>query len=641
MTQRVLGPSGSKRRRTRLLVLTALTTAAFTVFFVGASGATLTGSSFNTSNGDLTSTATNPSLHDWNPASGVNLGPIETITCPSTAPGAGTNCGLDLTGKNTDSNGNGDNAFGQGSKEDDVSPTVVFGSIPPSKDDLVRFYVNKEFAGNKQFLYLAWERTNLLGSAHMDFEFNQLFCDTSANPTNCSANGITPLRSAGDLLFDFDFGGSGQVDLAVHKWVVGTNNPSTDCQAISSGSNVSCWSPGTDLLTNGTAEGSVNAGPVTDNNPPNNPRTLDGSTKTTGGNTTVSSTFGEAGINLTDSGAFPAGTCETLGSASLKSRSSGNSFDSELKDFIAPIRVHISNCGEIKIIKHTNPRGVDKNFTYASGIPASSTCVSDATPVAFTLNDKAGVDSNPPVAGGNVEDCTNVPTGTYSLSEDAAPAGFSFNDFSCTSSGGGSATPTSSTTQQNTSISVVGGSVTTCTYTNNQLTGAIKVRKQSTKTGNAGLAGATIHIKDPNGTDIPGSPFTTPATGVICVDGLTTFGNYSVQETAAPTGFFLDDSASHTVNVTSNNAKCTDSSFTGGTWTFNDTPKTDLVVKVTSEFSGSGGSKSSIKCTHLVSGVATDISGSPVGIPTKVNPAELDSNGLAPDTYTCTVVIDP
>ena len=82
-----------------------------------------------------------------------------------------------------------------------AAPTVVNGSIPPSKDDLSRFYVNKERVGGQDFLYLAWERSNLLGSAHMDFELNQ-----DATP---SANGVTPVRTAGDLLIDFDFGGSG------------------------------------------------------------------------------------------------------------------------------------------------------------------------------------------------------------------------------------------------------------------------------------------------------------------------------------------------------------------------------------------------------------------------------------------------
>ena len=202
MTERVLGPSGSKRRQTRMLALVALIGAALTVFFVAASGAApLSGSSFDTAN----STLTDLTDHDWNPAGSPsgNIGPIDTISCGNTIPGGGANCGLDRVNSSLD------NAYGQGAKEDDANPTIVNGSIPPQKDDLTRFYVNQERATD-DFLYMAWERTNLLGSAHMDFEFNQLFCDLSKDPTNCAANGVNPLRSAGDLLIDFDFGGSGR-----------------------------------------------------------------------------------------------------------------------------------------------------------------------------------------------------------------------------------------------------------------------------------------------------------------------------------------------------------------------------------------------------------------------------------------------
>src|SRR5262249_28810704 len=145
------------------------------------------GSTFESGDGNLA--VDTSGLHDWN-------SPVETISCGNTIPGGGANCGLDF-----DNHNSGDNSLGQGAKEDDVAPSVVTGSIPPSKDDLSRFYVNKERVNNNDYLYLAWERSNLLGSAHMDFEFNQ-----SSTP---GGNGVTPLRTAGDLLIDFDFGGSG------------------------------------------------------------------------------------------------------------------------------------------------------------------------------------------------------------------------------------------------------------------------------------------------------------------------------------------------------------------------------------------------------------------------------------------------
>jgi hypothetical protein len=73
-----------------------------------------------------------------------------------------------------------------------------------------------------------------------------------------------------------------------------------------------------DLTAAGEAEGAVNTGTVTNPVPPNAPRTM-----TTG-------LFGEAAINLTAAGVFPAGTCAAFGSAFLKSRSS-SSFSAESK----------------------------------------------------------------------------------------------------------------------------------------------------------------------------------------------------------------------------------------------------------------------------------------------------------------------
>src|SRR6185436_17213275 len=105
------------------LALALVTASVFAVLFVGASSGTLAGgSTFESGDGDLAPlTSTPPAAHDWN-------APVEPIACPATAPGAGTNCGLDLVRNGAD------DSLGQGSKEDDHAPTVVNGSIPPSKD---------------------------------------------------------------------------------------------------------------------------------------------------------------------------------------------------------------------------------------------------------------------------------------------------------------------------------------------------------------------------------------------------------------------------------------------------------------------------------------------------------------------------
>src|SRR5262249_34753879 len=303
-------------------------------------------------------------------------------------------------------------AVGEGSKEDDLSVTVVDGSIPPSKDDLSRFYVNHEKAAS-DFLYVAWERSNLLGSAHMDFELNQNQVGIGTTPGPVTLN-----RTVGDLLIDFDFGGSGVPVLAVHRWIDAPSSPSL-CEASNS---VPCWDKGTPLSAV-SAESSVNNADVTDNNPPGNPRTLSGNTKNG-----INSTFGEAGINLTAAGIFPPNVCRHFGDIWLKSRSSGNSFGSELKDFVAPIPINISNCGTIKIRKQTDPDGATGTFSFTHDVDGKST---PTVPSPFTLSDNGE------------QDFTNVLAGTYHFTEAATP-GFDFINITCTVTGSGGSTHTES-----------------------------------------------------------------------------------------------------------------------------------------------------------------------------------------------------
>src|SRR6266508_4776637 len=171
-----------------LIGITAAVAAVFTVFFVAASGANLTGSTFEGNDGNLVvNTAGNT---DW-------------VNAPNRVRGD------DLA------SGTSDNSFGQGTKEDDPAVTVVTGSIPPQKSDLTRFYVANEFTGGSNFLYLAWERSNVLGSANMDFEINKL-----AQPNLTTTGPKTLNRSAGDLLITFDFtNGGGNPVLGLLKWV--------------------------------------------------------------------------------------------------------------------------------------------------------------------------------------------------------------------------------------------------------------------------------------------------------------------------------------------------------------------------------------------------------------------------------------
>jgi hypothetical protein len=523
------------------------------------------GSTFESGDGDLApNTSTPPAPHDWN-------APVDAITCPSTIPGSGTNCGLDLVKNQAD------NSLGQGSKEDNPVPTVVSGSIPPSKDDLSRFYVNQEHAGGNDFVYLAWERSNLLGSAHMDFELNQ----SSA----LSANGVTSQRTAGDLLIDFDFGGSGVPVLQKHTWIT-SGNPATDCEASNT---LPCWDKAVNL--GAFAEAQVNSAPVVDTNPPGAPRTLDGNIKNG-----INSTFGEAGINLTGSGIFPPNVCEHFGAATLKSRSSGNSFTSELKDFIAPIPVNITNCGTVNIHKQDDlgaPLAGAVFTLFTDNTPLDGAAPHGAEDVATTLTcttDASG-------------DCTidSVPFGDYWAVEttgvpnhDLAPD----QSFSLTSN-----TP-------NLTISL--------TFVDQRQPGAIKV----TKLRKHAADGSGDHPQAGVSFTVNGVTKQTDANGVACFDGLA-FGTYTVHETVPP-GYHGENDKQVTVD---NSATCSDATYVGETVTFHNTPLTNITVSVDSQIDG--GTSSTITCGPASASTGPNGDGS------------LTRSDLEPGTYNCTIVIDP
>ena len=218
-----------------------------------------------------------------------------------------------------------DDSFGQGTKEDTSVPSVVSGSIPNNKSDLLRFYVSSERVLSNNFLYLAWERVQApSGTTNMDFELNQ----SSVK----SANGVTPVRTAGDILIKYDLEKGGTTPtLGFHRWVT-SGNAATVCEASNT---VPCWGKLTSLLTG--AKAAVNSGTVSD------PILASGQS---GSRTLDALTFGEASIDLQTTGIFSPSVCVNFGQAYLKSRSS-DAFSSEIKDFIAPIPVSVTNCAPL------------------------------------------------------------------------------------------------------------------------------------------------------------------------------------------------------------------------------------------------------------------------------------------------------
>jgi uncharacterized repeat protein (TIGR01451 family) len=334
-----------RSRRRRLILVATVATCGAALTFAIAAGATLTGgSTFESGDGNLI--VNTPGLADWN-------APLQPIICPPVAPGTGTDCGLDLV------NSGADNIYGGGVKEDNQNPALTTGQAT-AKDDLSRFYVNQQFANGNNYLYLAWERPTTNGDAHVDFEFNQ---------SSSIVNG-TPVRTAGDLLVIYDFGGSGTPTLKESRWITGSGACET------SQDSPPCWATATPFGS--AAEAAVNTGSVFDaNSPPAAGNTL-----------SQSGEFGEAGINLTAAGVFSAGTCEAFGSAFAKSRAS-SSTSAQLKDIISPIPVHISNCPMSTVTKAVRDEGQKDTDSGAYGLTATA-APSDVIDYQLTYTNSGG-----------------------------------------------------------------------------------------------------------------------------------------------------------------------------------------------------------------------------------------------------------
>ena len=312
--------------RRRIALSTALVGVTFAWAVVGTSSAAanswgLTGSQFQTGDGNLEveEPASTYGAYDWDNLNNYR-GDGDTSTAPDT---------FTVSMTNDKSTGALDDSFGNGTKEDTAVPTVVDGSIPPNKSDLREFGSWTERNSEGEFLHLFWSRVqDPSGTTNMDFELNAKSCPplvqapaVQPSRADCSTNGVTPVRSQGDLLITYDLSRGGtEAAIDLREW------------------DGSLWQD--DELTPGSALGSINTTAIT-------------SATALTGKTYSLRTFGEASVNLAE--LLDPTVCRSFGSAYLKSRSS-DSFTSAVKDFIAPVGIDVSNCGSIKIEKRDDSR---------------------------------------------------------------------------------------------------------------------------------------------------------------------------------------------------------------------------------------------------------------------------------------------
>jgi hypothetical protein len=601
VARKYLGPPGGKRRR-RLLLLLPMAAIAALVFGLTAASATIdSNSGFEGDDGNLlAATAT-----DWN-----SFAPVNYLPSPSTTPtrtADKTVSGFVFKGLEDWQATTSDNGFAGGTKQDKDCASVI-GTKAPNKDDLKRIYIAHNVGSDGHlYLELAWVRipqNTTSASAHVGFEFNQgsTPCLSGSNP------GGLVKRTAGDMLIVYDFAGSTSSPiLTVRRWIT-----SGACEISSD--TAPCWGPAADLTSSGFAVAKVNVGSTA-----SDALTPPALTSTTGASTTSTlgdSEFGEATIDLTGAQIFNNNVCTSFGQAEGVSRSSGNSGQAAMEDLVGPGHVSITNCGTLIVKKVTDPSpdptGSSFGFKVDGPNPPNSGGTSGSTSLPSTFSIKNGESNTSTVFGGL----------TYSAEETSLPTGWTFTTASCDNGSG------TLTGQKIAGITVATGETVTCEFDNKLQQGAIKISKTNGKTGNP-LAGATFTIKS-GGTPLSGSPFTTNSSGEICVDHLN-FGDYSVQETGAPTGYAIDDSTARTVTV-NNNASCSDATYVGETTSFSDTPTSDIQVRFRD--GGSGTTSATISCDNATGTTSTANT-------TGWDDTTTVTGIKAPTTVKCTITIDP
>ena len=296
-------------------------------------------------------------------SAGANLtldGSSPCLDWTTSAAGAGNNDSL-LTGvlaKADQPSGSGDDSFTQGTSEGDTTPTISSGSIPPNKSDLQKFGVYRESNASGKFLDLFWSRVNApSGTVDMDFELNKVVCDGTA--TTCSSNGsgqfVIPLRSDGDRLITYDLANGG-------------TNPTISIYTWSGDSSSGSWTNGTVISgAAGEALGSINFSSIL---------TADGG----GLGAKDPLTFGEVSISYKALfGSSGTSGCGSFGSVFLKSRSS-NTFTDELKDFVAPEAVQITNCTTVATTATNGTKATAKTLSASNTIGDTATLSGASSP---------------------------------------------------------------------------------------------------------------------------------------------------------------------------------------------------------------------------------------------------------------------
>jgi hypothetical protein len=456
MTERVLGPTGGRRRK-RLLVFVPLFALAALILVIGASaGPVSNAAEFEGDDGNLvkgtSSSATECAATpiDWNCFKPISW---STGTTPYRQADK-VALGWEFKGIEDAQELTSDTAFAGGTKQDNDCATVNTGKAP-NKDDLKRIYVASSVVNGKTYLALGWVRipqNTTSASAHVAFEFNQ----GSTPCTGTGHDGLVQrsLLNGGDLLVVYDFeGGAESPTIKLLRW---KNTGTCEQTGKSAATTGPCWVKTSDATAAGIAEAKVNVGSdaLDQLAPPTAPATASVD------ETLHDSEFGEAIINLTDAEVFPANptSCFTLGKVFAVSRSSGNSGLAQMKDLDGPGNISISNCAQVIIRKVTSPSG---DTTTEFGFTTNVATLPATTTSPF----------NPKLKDGGSNTINNVvPNSNLNVTEvDPSPA-YALTSINCNVAAHPSTVPaaniSTNTTTRAVTFTIAADEVLDCTFTN-------------------------------------------------------------------------------------------------------------------------------------------------------------------------------
>jgi hypothetical protein len=649
---RIVGAPKSRRRRWTMLV-PFLAAAIAAVFYVAGAGAVLTGSpsSFEAQDGDMVA-ANSGGTHDW---ANVSFDHVSDLASTQD-----------------------DTSFVSGQKQDTICPDTYLHGNPPKDDftDVASFSETNNNASSPQFqhtyLYGATIRYAANGNASENVELKKGHIDPNTGQLATCGNGLLA-RTAGDKLLAFDYlNGGTNLDLHVLTWIDANNTTAGGNSGICfvSGDPLPCWGAFVLHPSATSFEGKASQAAITAANNP------------IGSVALVSGQFAEFGVDLATTQIIPVGTCQAFPQTVWGSRSSGSSFVSTTKDL--SIENHtISNCGELIIKKRTAPnRGDNHDFKYDSTIPnPSGTVTTDSSPYCqadtlpngaytgsgnggFKLNDNGNTTAD---SAANTEDCANLQTGTYLVTEQS-DSSYTLTNIVCSVTGTGGSTgkvgvitngtfanggnDTFDIGDRSIQASVKAGDVVTCIYTNTLNQGALVIQKNSTKSGTAVLnAGATFCYSTTSGCTTANVTDTTDSTGgdsdtgigTVCVTGLTP-GSYYVNEISAPTGYGLVTSgqANKTVTVVTG-TNCSNnkpSSNATGVVSFTDPPLADVQINFRDGGSGETALDVPMTCSASNSTGMDASSTAPTGWDDSDTITGVQA-GSSVVTVTCTAKIDP